>query len=136
MSLSRFRPVFKEEFEELTLGPERKLLLTEEDEARWAAELLVVDIKVAWRQMGVYTRASGACSPPDMESNSSSSSSNSAFDRFLRKAQLVTGLGVTDDERAKDLEQLNIRRCEKMKKDLMETSKFFLVSQQIFAHFP
>ncbi|KAJ3746983.1 peptidase M76 family-domain-containing protein [Lentinula raphanica] len=58
--------------------------------------------------------------------NSSTSSSSSAFTRFLHKAQLITGLGVTDEERAKDLEALNLRRCEKMKSELMEQSPILI----------
>ncbi|KAJ3728619.1 peptidase M76 family-domain-containing protein [Lentinula raphanica] len=58
--------------------------------------------------------------------SSTSSSSSSAFTRFLHKAQLITGLGVTDEERAKDLEALNLRRCEKMKSELMEQSPLLI----------
>ncbi|KAF9267747.1 hypothetical protein L218DRAFT_954944 [Marasmius fiardii PR-910] len=35
---------------------------------------------------------------------------------------LVTGLGVTEEERMDALRQLNLQRCEKMKKDLMDSS--------------
>ncbi|KAF5381213.1 hypothetical protein D9757_007875 [Collybiopsis confluens] len=60
---------------------------------------------------------------PSSSSTSPSGSENlSAFHRFLRKAQLVSGIGVTAEERTKDLEELNIRRCEKMKKELIDTS--------------
>ncbi|KAJ3863432.1 peptidase M76 family-domain-containing protein [Lentinula novae-zelandiae] len=78
-----------------------------------------------------------ASSPPNSSSssasstnasNSSNSTSNpsSAFTRFLHKAQLITGMGVTDAERAKDLEELNLRRCEKMKTELMERSPLII----------
>ncbi|THV01886.1 hypothetical protein K435DRAFT_376205 [Dendrothele bispora CBS 962.96] len=55
-------------------------------------------------------------------SNSDSGSTPSAFERWRRKVMLVTGLGVTHEERMQDLQQLQIRRCEQTKKELMDTS--------------
>ncbi|KIK51595.1 hypothetical protein GYMLUDRAFT_208470 [Collybiopsis luxurians FD-317 M1] len=60
--------------------------------------------------------------PSPSSTNPSDPEPSSAFHSFLRKAKLVSGIGVTAEERAKDLEDLNIRRCEKMKKELMDSS--------------
>ncbi|KAF9055724.1 peptidase M76 family-domain-containing protein [Panaeolus papilionaceus] len=46
----------------------------------------------------------------------------SAFERWRRKAMLVTGLGVTEEERLADLSQHHVRRCEKEKEYLMNYS--------------
>lgn len=51
------------------------------------------------------------------------STSTSAFERWRRKAALVTGLGVTEEERMEDLRAFQTRSCEKTKKYLMEYSK-------------
>ncbi|KAJ3981002.1 peptidase M76 family-domain-containing protein [Lentinula detonsa] len=77
------------------------------------------------------TDATSLNNSPNAETNSvnssnTSSNPSSAFTRFLHKAQLITGLGVTDAERAKDLEELNLRRCEKMKSELMEKSPLII----------
>ncbi|KAJ4481888.1 peptidase M76 family-domain-containing protein [Lentinula aciculospora] len=73
---------------------------------------------------------SSSSSSPNVNNsaNSANPSSNpsSAFNHFLHKAQLITGIGVTDAERTKDLEELNLRRCEKMKNDLMERSPLII----------
>lgn len=45
-----------------------------------------------------------------------------AFERWRRKAMLVSGLGVTDEERLEDLRQHQIRECEKKKEYLMNYS--------------
>ncbi|KAK1217259.1 Mitochondrial inner membrane protease atp23 [Marasmius sp. AFHP31] len=67
----------------------------------------------------------------DPQSSSSSSSAStssgqptqqSAFEQWRRRAMLITGLGVTEEERMKDLQQINLKRCEKMKQDLMDSS--------------
>ncbi|KAK7462951.1 Mitochondrial inner membrane protease atp23 [Stygiomarasmius scandens] len=52
----------------------------------------------------------------------SSSSTPSAFERWRKKVMFVTGIGVTHEERMQDLQQLQNRRCEQMKKELMDTS--------------
>ncbi|PPQ69662.1 hypothetical protein CVT26_001531 [Gymnopilus dilepis] len=52
----------------------------------------------------------------------SSAPQPSAFERWRRKAMLVTGLGVTDDERLEDLRQHHIRDCERKKEYLMNYS--------------
>ncbi|KAJ4471231.1 peptidase M76 family-domain-containing protein [Lentinula lateritia] len=70
--------------------------------------------------------SSSASSTNASNSSDSTSNSSSAFTRFLHKAQLITGMGVTDAERAKDLEELNLKRCEKMKTELMERSPLII----------
>lgn len=49
----------------------------------------------------------------------------SAFERWRRKAALVTGLGVTEEERMADLRALQTGRCEKTKTYLMNNSKLY-----------
>ncbi|KAG5644972.1 hypothetical protein DXG03_007344 [Asterophora parasitica] len=46
----------------------------------------------------------------------------SAFERWRRKAALVTGLGVSEEERLADLKLHQTRQCEKMKDYLMQAS--------------
>ncbi|GLB43751.1 putative has a dual role in the assembly of mitochondrial ATPase [Lyophyllum shimeji] len=46
----------------------------------------------------------------------------SAFERWRRKAMLVTGLGVTEEERLEDLRMHQTRQCEKTKTYLMNYS--------------
>ena len=48
----------------------------------------------------------------------------SAFERWRRKAALVTGLGVTEEERLEDLRAHQTRSCEKTKAYLMEYSEW------------
>jgi inner membrane protease ATP23 len=48
---------------------------------------------------------------------------SSAFERWRRKAMLVTGLGVSEDERLADLQESHIRDCERKKEYLMNYSK-------------
>jgi len=47
----------------------------------------------------------------------------SAFERWRRKAALVTGLGVTEEERIADLRAFQTRGCEKTKTYLMNYSE-------------
>lgn len=48
----------------------------------------------------------------------------SAFERWRRKAMLVTGLGVSEDERLADLKASHIYHCEQKKAYLMEYSVY------------
>jgi hypothetical protein len=61
--------------------------------------------------------------PSTENSPLSSSSQTSAFERWRRKAALVTGIGVTEEERLSDLRDHQIRGCEKMKMQLMNYSQ-------------
>ncbi|KAF8902194.1 peptidase M76 family-domain-containing protein [Gymnopilus junonius] len=64
-------------------------------------------------------------SPKDLSSPQDTSApapQPSAFERWRQKAMLVTGLGVTDDERLADLRQHQIRECERKKEYLMNYS--------------
>lgn len=51
----------------------------------------------------------------------------SAFERWRRKAALVTGLGVTEEERLADLRAFQTRSCEKKKAYLMNYSELELL---------
>ena len=55
--------------------------------------------------------------------NSSPPEPTSAFERWRRKAALVTGLGVTEEERMADLRAFQTRSCEKTKSYLMNYSE-------------
>jgi inner membrane protease ATP23 len=48
-----------------------------------------------------------------------------AFERWRRKAMLVTGLGVTEDERLENLKYDQIMHCEQKKDYLMNYSACF-----------
>ncbi|KAF9522899.1 peptidase M76 family-domain-containing protein [Crepidotus variabilis] len=67
-------------------------------------------------------------SEPTSSSNSTRISSanepetTSAFEKWRRKAMLVTGLGVSEDERLANLQASHMEHCEKRKEDLMNTS--------------
>ncbi|KAF5371737.1 hypothetical protein D9758_003356 [Tetrapyrgos nigripes] len=65
---------------------------------------------------------SDSSSSPSQGSSNSDDSSNSAFERWRRRVMFVTGIGVTEEERRADLQQVKNRRCENMKKDLMDNS--------------
>ena len=54
---------------------------------------------------------------------SSSPSENGAFERWRRKVALITGLGVTEEERMRDMEEVHHRSCEKWKSHLMQYSE-------------
>lgn len=56
-----------------------------------------------------------------------SSEPTSAFEKWRRKAALVTGLGVTEEERMQDLRAHQTRSCEKTKDYLMNNSEFSIV---------
>lgn len=47
----------------------------------------------------------------------------SAFERWRRQAMLVTGLGVTEDERMEALRAHQTRQCEKRKEYFMHNSE-------------
>jgi len=62
-----------------------------------------------------------------MEGNSSSSTpadpgSSAAFQRWLKKAAVLTGIGITPEERQRGLEDEQHVRCEKWKTELMNYS--------------
>ena len=50
---------------------------------------------------------------------------NGAFARWRRKCALVTGFGVTEEERRQDLMTSHLGHCEKNKKYLLEYSQFY-----------
>lgn len=65
-----------------------------------------------------------------MASNSSSSTpadpgSSAAFQRWLKKAAVLTGIGITPEERQRGLEDQQHVRCEKWKTELMNYSPSF-----------
>jgi len=51
---------------------------------------------------------------------------SNAFERWRRKAMLVTGIGVTEEERLADLRMHQTRHCEKTKEYLMNYSQFHI----------
>ena len=53
---------------------------------------------------------------------SANPSDNGAFEKWRRKVALITGLGVTEEERMRDLEASHGRTCEKWKTHLMQYS--------------
>lgn len=53
-----------------------------------------------------------------------SPSDSSAFEKWRRKAALVTGLGVTEQERMRAVEEFQTKTCEKWKLNLMHYSQF------------
>jgi len=55
-------------------------------------------------------------------SNSARSPENSAFERWRRKVSLITGLGVTEEDRMRDMEAFHGSTCEKWKTNLMHYS--------------
>lgn len=59
---------------------------------------------------------------PPQPSGSSSSSDSSTFSRWSRRFAVITGVGVTEQERAADLEAHQIQTCEKWKRELMNNS--------------
>lgn len=58
----------------------------------------------------------------------STSEPTSAFERWRRKAALVTGIGVTEEERMAYLRESQRRSCEKTKTYLMNYSKLIICS--------
>ena len=58
----------------------------------------------------------------------SASKHTSAFERWRRKAMLVTGLGVTEEERLADLRMHQTRQCEKTKEYLMNYSTCYVLT--------
>ncbi|KXN84977.1 Mitochondrial inner membrane protease ATP23 [Leucoagaricus sp. SymC.cos] len=67
--------------------------------------------------MSDSTTPQATSSPP-----SDSSQPSSAFERWRRKLMLVTGLGVTEEERLADLRVHQTRHCERTKEYLMNYS--------------
>jgi len=51
----------------------------------------------------------------------------SAFERWRRQAMLVTGLGVSEEERLANLQLSHLEDCEKRKERLMNSSTCFLL---------
>jgi inner membrane protease ATP23 len=51
------------------------------------------------------------------------SSETRMFDRWRRKFGVITGLGVSDEERRRDLDEFQHERCEKWKQNLMNYSQ-------------
>jgi hypothetical protein len=61
---------------------------------------------------------------PSTQPGRSSGSSDGVFRRWSRKFALVTGLGVTEEERLDELRAFQGKTCEKWKRELMTYSKF------------
>jgi len=59
---------------------------------------------------------------PSTQPTEPSDSSNSTFRRWRRKFALVTGLGVSEEERQNELQAFQRKTCEKWKKELMSYS--------------
>lgn len=59
---------------------------------------------------------------PQQDAPTPSAQSTSAFERWRRKAALVTGLGVSEEDRLADLRMHQTRQCEKTKDYLMNYS--------------
>ncbi|KAH9486143.1 Mitochondrial inner membrane protease ATP23 [Psilocybe cubensis] len=58
----------------------------------------------------------------DQDSSASTPQPTSAFERWRRKAMLVTGLGVTEEERLEDIRMHHVRQCESKKEYLINYS--------------
>lgn len=74
-----------------------------------------------------------------MERNSSSSTSadtgnSTAFQRWLKKAAVLTGIGITPEERQRGFEDEQHVRCEKWKTELMNYSPSFSPCPRVHAH--
>lgn len=74
----------------------------------------------------------------DRDSSSSTSSadpSNStAFHKWLKKAAVLTGIGITPEERQRGFEDEQHVRCEKWKTELMNYSPSFSPCPRVHAH--
>ncbi|KAF5332877.1 hypothetical protein D9611_005285 [Ephemerocybe angulata] len=68
------------------------------------------------------TSASAGPGPSSPSSSSSPEAPTSAFEKWRRKAMLVTGLGVTEEERMADLREHQTRWCNRDKEYLMNYS--------------
>lgn len=60
----------------------------------------------------------------DATSSVPSSQDNGIFQRWSRKFSLVTGLGVSEQERLAELQTFQRKTCDKWKKELMSYSGF------------
>lgn len=75
-----------------------------------------------------------------MESSSSSSSTSAdpgnstAFQRWLKKAAVLTGIGITPEERQRGFEEQQHVRCKKWKTELMNYSPSFSPCPRVHAH--
>ena len=56
--------------------------------------------------------------------NSNSPSDDSTFNKWRRTFSLITGLGVTEEERLADIDAYHGRTCEKWKRELMNYSQY------------
>jgi mitochondrial inner membrane protease ATP23 len=61
-------------------------------------------------------------SPPAVPAPRPIASETRAFERWRRKVGLITGLGVTEQERRLDTEEYHGQTCEKWKESLMNYS--------------
>ncbi|TFK21278.1 hypothetical protein FA15DRAFT_84624 [Coprinopsis marcescibilis] len=68
------------------------------------------------------SNSAGSSSEPSSSKLPQDPSNLSAFEKWRRKAMLVTGLGVTDEERMQDLQESRLHWCEKDKQYLMHSS--------------
>lgn len=74
-----------------------------------------------------------------MERSSSSSTSadpgnSTAFQRWLKKAAVLTGIGITPEERQRGFEDQQHVRCEKWKTELMNYSPSFSPCPRVHAY--
>jgi len=65
---------------------------------------------------------SNVTNPSTIPGPSSGSNSDSTFQQWRRKFGLVTGLGITEEERLEALQAFQHKTCEKWKKELMNYS--------------
>ncbi|RXW23093.1 hypothetical protein EST38_g2784 [Candolleomyces aberdarensis] len=72
--------------------------------------------------MGPTNSNAPSAEPQPSSSSSQQGEPTSAFERWRRKAMYITGLGVSEENRMKDLQEHHVRRCEKDKEYLMNYS--------------
>jgi len=81
------------------------------------------DFEVSLFAFTMNDSANSSSLPQDPESKPTS-----AFERWRRKAMLVTGLGVTKEERLADLRMHQTRQCEKTKEYLVNYSACYALT--------
>ena len=66
-------------------------------------------------------------------SKSSTTDDTSTFNKWSRKFSVVTGIGITEEERLRELENHQNSVCNRWKKELMNYSGFALLPSSSFS---
>jgi len=86
----------------------------------------VNDQQKLWQRFVMNDAGKGPSSPQvPQDTPAPTPQASSAFERWRRKAMLITGLGVTEDERLENLKHDQIMHCERKKDYLMNYSASF-----------